>query len=302
VLAKIIDLVTKAQRSRAPIQTLADRVVAYFAPAVIAIALLTFIAWLAFAPEPKLSYAIINAVSVLMVACPCALGLATPMSIMVAVGKGATAGVLVKSAESLQKLVEIDTVAFDKTGTLTMGRPKVTALDCDASILDQKRFLQLVASIEQVSEHPLARAVVDAAKTEGLTLEKARDFTAYSGRGVRGHVGEHELIVSNARFIEEQGIRFTTPAISDEMATHVYVAIDGQYAGYLAIADPIKENAKNAIDALHARGLRLVMLTGDQEATAQAVARRLGIDEVYAQILPEDKAKIVEKLKKKDAK
>jgi Cu+-exporting ATPase len=302
VLAKIIDLVTKAQRSRAPIQTLADRVVAYFAPAVIAIALLTFIAWLAFAPEPKLSYAIINAVSVLMVACPCALGLATPMSIMVAVGKGATAGVLVKSAESLQKLVEIDTVAFDKTGTLTMGRPKVTALDCDASILDQKRFLQLVASIEQVSEHPLARAVVDAAKTEGLTLEKARDFTAYSGRGVRGHVGEHELIVSNARFIEEQGIRFTTPAISDEMATHVYVAIDGQYAGYLAIADPIKENAKNAIDALHARGLRLVMLTGDQEATAQAVARRLGIDEVYAQILPEDKAKIVEKLKKEGRK
>jgi Cu+-exporting ATPase len=224
------------------------------------------------------------------------------MSIMVAVGKGATAGVLVKSAESLQKLVEIDTVAFDKTGTLTMGRPKVTRMDCDPSIMDQKRFLELVASIEQVSEHPLAHAIVEAAKADNLTLQRARDFTAYSGRGVRGHADGHELIVGNSRFIEEQGIRFTTPAISDEMATHVYVAIDGQYAGYLAIADPIKENAKNAIDALHARGLRLVMLTGDQEATAQAVARRLGIDEVYAQILPEDKAKIVEKLKKEGRK
>lgn len=299
VLARIIALVSKAQRSRAPVQKLADEVAAYFVPAVVAIAMLSFIAWFVVGPEPRLTYALINAVSVLIVACPCALGLATPMSIMVAVGKGATSGILIKSAEALQKLVQVDTLAFDKTGTLTLGRPKVVTIVCQKNDVDEERFLQLAASLENASEHPLGRAIVDAAKERGIAvLTEVEDFSAHSGRGVSGKAGGHRILVGNSAFLQEQGISIDLQTLPEEAMSVALVAIDGKFAGYLGIKDPIKEEAKEAIQKLHAQGLRLVMITGDQQKTAAAVALELGIDEVHAEVLPEDKAGIIDNLKK----
>ncbi len=281
LLARIVQMVSEAQRSRAPIQQLADRVSALFVPAVIAIAIVTFVIWALIGPQPRLAYALVNAVAVLIIACPCALGLATPMSIMVGTGRGATAGVLIRNAEALESLEKVDTLVVDKTGTLTEGKPKlVSATDTEV--------LRLAASVEKLSEHPLAAAIVAGALERNLVPSKAEQFEAVPGKGVAAVVDGHRVSVGKP----------TTPQNEpdDSGQTIVHVTIDGQPAGTLGLADPVKSSAREAIQSLHRDGLRIVMLTGDNRSAAEAVARVLGIDEVQADVLPAEKADAVAKL------
>jgi Cu+-exporting ATPase len=301
LLAQIVDMVAQAQRSRAPIQRLADQVSAWFVPAVIAIAALAFVVWLNVGPEPRLTYALLAAVSVLIIACPCALGLATPMSIMVGVGRGARAGVLIKNAEALERLEKIDTLVIDKTGTLTEGKPAVTAL-VTANGFDEARLLQLAASLERGSEHPLADAIVAAARERELQLSEATEFDSPIGQGVIGRVKGVRVIVGRASLINDHGVDVSALAADAERlrsdgATAVFVAVDDKPAGVIAIADPVKSTSAQAINALKAAGVRLVMMTGDNHTTALAVARSLGIDDVRAEVLPQDKARVVEQLR-----
>ena len=300
LLSRIVQMVASAQRSRAPIQRLADQVSAWFVPTVIAIALIAFMAWTTFGPEPRFAFGLVAAVSVLIIACPCALGLATPMSIMVGVGRGAQAGVLIKNAEALERMEKIDTLVIDKTGTLTEGKPKVVAVK-PAPGFDETKVLQLAASVERGSEHPLAEAIVAAAAERNLALSPVRDFDSPVGKGVIGMIEDKRLALGNARFLGELNI--DTSALSAEAerlrgdgATAIFLAVNGKPAGVIAIADPVKATTPDALRALAAEGIRVVMLTGDNRTTAQAVARLLGIAEVEAEVLPDQKSAIVEKL------
>jgi len=300
LLSRIVQMVASAQRSRAPIQRLADQVSAWFVPTVIAVALIAFAAWAAFGPEPRFAFGLVAAVSVLIIACPCALGLATPMSIMVGVGRGAQAGVLIKNAEALERMEKIDTLVIDKTGTLTEGKPKVVAVK-PAPGFDETQVLRLAASVERGSEHPLAEAIVAAAAERNLALSPVRDFDSPVGKGVIGMIEDKRLALGNARFLGELNI--DTSALSAEAerlrgdgATAIFLAVNGKPAGVIAIADPVKATTPDALRALAAEGIRVVMLTGDNRTTAQAVARLLGIAEVEAEVLPDRKSAIVEKL------
>jgi Cu+-exporting ATPase len=301
LLARIVQMVSDAQRSRAPIQRLADQVSGWFVPAVIAAALVAAAVWAAVGPEPRLAFALVAAVSVLIIACPCALGLATPISIMVGVGRGAQAGVLIKNAESLERFEKIDTLIVDKTGTLTEGRPAVIAIR-PAAGFDEAELLRLAASLERGSEHPLAGAILRAAKDRGLTLSEAEDFDSPVGRGVVGTVDGRKVALGNAKFLADQGVATAAmeadaAALGHDGATAIFVGVDGALAGLIGIADPIKPTTPAAIKALKAGGVRLVMMTGDNRATAEAVGKRLGIDEVIAEVLPQDKAAVVERLR-----
>ncbi len=302
LLAQIVQMVASAQRSRAPIQRLADQVAGWFVPAVIAVALIAFAAWATFGPEPRFAYGLVAAVSVLIIACPCALGLATPMSIMVGVGRGAQAGVLIKNAEALERMEKIDTLVIDKTGTLTEGKPKVVAV-APAAGFDEADVLRLAASVERGSEHPLAAAIVAAAKERKLDLAQVDGFDAPAGKGVTGTVEGKQLALGNAKFLHELNI--DAGALAEEAerrrgdgATAIFLAVDGRPAGVIAIADPVKASTPAALKALAAEGVRVVMLTGDNRTTAQAVARRLGITEVEAEVLPDRKSAVVEKLRR----
>ncbi|MCA1337057.1 heavy metal translocating P-type ATPase [Pseudooceanicola marinus] len=299
-LSRIVDMVSKAQRSRAPIQGTADRVAAYFVPAVVGVALLAFAAWAAFGPSPALSYAFVAAVSVLIIACPCALGLATPMSIMVATGRGASAGVLIRDAEALERFASVEVLVVDKTGTLTEGKPALT--DVEPENMEKTEFLTLVAALERGSEHPLAEAIVTGAREAGAEDKDAQDFDAVTGQGVTGTVDGKRVALGNAALMKGEGIDISAltdraEALQAEGKTAMFVAVDGQAAGLIAVADRIKETTPEAIRALHDAGLRIVMATGDAEATARAVAGELGIDEVHAGVSPEDKHALVEKLR-----
>ncbi|RAK57088.1 heavy metal translocating P-type ATPase [Phenylobacterium deserti] len=301
LLAQIVQMVAQAQRSRAPIQRLADRVSGWFVPAVLAVALAAFVGWALVGPEPRLSYALVAAVSVLIIACPCALGLATPMSIMVGVGRGANAGVLIKNAEALERLEKIDTLVVDKTGTLTEGRPALTAIRT-APGQDEAEVLRLAASLERASEHPLADAIVAAAHERGLTLSEPAEFDSPVGKGVTGVVDSRRILVGSGRFLAEQGLEVgdlgrQAETLRAEGASAIFAAVDGKVAALLAIADPVKATTPEAVRALKSEGVRLVMLTGDNRTTALSVARRLGIEEVEAEVLPQDKAAVVEKLR-----
>ncbi|MEW6449528.1 MAG: heavy metal translocating P-type ATPase [Pseudomonadota bacterium] len=302
MLSQIVQMVASAQRSRAPIQRLADQVAGWFVPTVIAVAIAAFIAWAVYGPEPRLAYGLVAAVAVLIIACPCALGLATPMSIMVGVGRGAQAGVLIKNAEALERMEKVDTLVVDKTGTLTEGKPKVVAI-VPVEGLSESDALKLAASVEQASEHPLARAIVDAAKERNVTLARVMGFDSPTGKGAIGMVDRKRVVLGNANFLKELNI--TTDALStraeelrQDGATAIFVAIDGKASAVIAIADPIKATTPEALRALKADGIHVVMLTGDNRTTAQAVARRLGIDEVEAEVLPDHKSALVEKLRK----
>ena len=300
LLAQIVQMVANAQRSRAPIQRLADEVAAWFVPSVIAAAILAFAAWSWFGPEPRFAFALVAAVSVLIIACPCALGLATPMSIMVGVGRGAQTGVLIKNAEALERMEKVDTVVVDKTGTLTEGKPKVVAI-VPAEGFEEAQILRLAASVERGSEHPLATAIVAAAGERGLELAPVRGFDAPAGKGVIGMVERQRLALGNARFLAELNIDVTPLAAEAERmrgdgATAVFLAVNGKPAGVIAVADPIKASTPAAVAALKADGIHVVMLTGDNRTTALAVARRLGIDDVEAEVLPEQKSAVVERL------
>ncbi len=301
MLSQIVQMVADAQRSRAPIQRLADIVSGWFVPAVIAVAAIAFIVWIFFGPTPAFSYGLIAAVSVLIIACPCALGLATPMSIMVGVGKGAQAGVLIKNAEALERMEKIDTLVIDKTGTLTEGKPTVTKIVA-AEGFTEDELLVLAASLEQGSEHPLAHAIVMAAKDKGLDLPQTEGFDSPTGKGVIGTIDGWDIALGNVMLMKEQSVDVSAlSAQADELrsdgATVIFIAVNGKPAGLLAIADPIKETTPAAIKALHEQGIRIVMLTGDNRRTAEAVAKILGIEEVEAEILPEDKSRIVKKLR-----
>ena len=301
LLAQIVRLVSEAQRSRAPIQRLVDKVASLFVPTVVVVSIITFVVWWFLGPAPALTYALVNAVAVLIIACPCALGLATPMSIMVGAGRGARAGVLVKNAEALEILERVDTVVIDKTGTLTEGKPAFTAIELVGEITEAE-LLRLAASLERGSEHPLAAAIVAGAEARGLTLVEARGFQAIPGKGVIGNVEGRAVALGNAALLEELkmdpgDLRARAEARRREGETVMLAAVDGRPAGLVAVADPIKESAAEAIRLLHAEGLRVVMLTGDSRATAEAVARRLGIDEVFAEVLPGDKRAAVERLR-----
>ena len=300
MLAQIVGMVAKAQRSRAPIQRLADQVSGWFVPAVIAVAALAFVAWSVFGPEPRFTFGLIAAVAVLIIACPCALGLATPMSIMVGVGRGAQAGVLIKDAEALERLEKIDTLVVDKTGTLTEGKPKVVAVET-VGTTTRADLLRLAVALERQSEHPLASAIVREAEGQGA-LPAVTAFDAVTGKGVVGRVENRDVAIGNAKLLADRNVA-TAPldAVADrwrgEGATVMYVAIDGAPAGLIAVADPIKATTPDAIAQLKAEGVRVVMLTGDNRTTANAVARKLGIDEVVADVLPDQKSAIVEKLR-----
>jgi P-type Cu+ transporter len=302
LLAHIIAMVASAQRSRAPIQRLADRVSAWFVPAVIAAALIAFAAWATFGPEPRFAYALVAAVTVLIIACPCALGLATPMSVMVAVGRAASAGILVKNAEALERLEKVDTLVVDKTGTLTLGKPKVTAV-VPVQHFDENILLRYTASVERGSEHPLASAILAAVMDRGLELYPVNDFNSASGKGLGGTVEGRHVALGNAGFLAEQGV--TTDALQSEAdklrdggATVVFVAIDRTLAGLIAISDPLKPTTRSALDALRAQGIAIVMLTGDSRRTARAVGDALGITEVEAEVLPERKSAVIEELRR----
>jgi Cu+-exporting ATPase len=302
MLAQIVQMVATAQRSRAPIQRLADQVAGWFVPAVILFALVAFTAWAMFGPEPRLAYGLVAAVTVLIIACPCALGLATPMSIMVGVGRGATAGVLIKNAEALERMERIDTLVVDKTGTLTEGKPRVVAV-VPVEGMNEAELLRLAASVEKASEHPLARAIMDAAAERKIALAAVTDFDAPTGKGAIGTVDKRKIVVGNARFLGETGISVTAleaqaERLRQDGATAVYLAQDGKVAGVIAIADPVKATTPDAIKALTAAGVRVVMLTGDNRTTAEAVARRLGITEVEAEVLPDQKSAVVERLRR----
>ena len=294
LLARIVQLVGQAQRSRAPIQRLADRVAAWFVPTVVAVSVITFIAWFLFGPEPRLAHALVNAVAVLIIACPCALGLATPMAIMVGTGRGAHAGVLIKNAEALETLEKVHTLVFDKTGTLTVGKPTVSAIST-VQPERENEILRLAASLERASEHPLASAVVAAALERGLTLSVAEDFKYVVGKGVSGMVDGKRLAVGNAALMKEAGVKPT--AVADG-GTTLFVSIDGRYEGALTLADPVKSSTPEALRGLKEQGLNLIMLTGDSRASASAVARQLGLgeNEFEAEVLPERKSEVVRKL------
>jgi P-type Cu+ transporter len=301
MLARIVQMVADAQRSRAPIQRLADIVSAWFVPAVILAAVAAFVAWMIFAPPPAFAYALVAAVSVVIIACPCALGLATPMSIMVGVGKGATAGVLIKNAEALERFEKIDTLVVDKTGTLTEGKPRVVAVR-PAAGFDDTTVLSLAAGLERSSEHPLAAAIVASAKQRGLELQAVTDFASVTGKGVTGTLGGRKVAAGNAKLLRDLGI--ATDAIepaADEArrdgASAMFVAIDGEPAGLIAVADPIKASTPAALASLRADGVRIVMLTGDNRATARAVADKLGITDIEAEVLPEQKNAVVRRLR-----
>ncbi|TAK46929.1 MAG: heavy metal translocating P-type ATPase [Xanthobacteraceae bacterium] len=302
LLARIVQLVAEAQRSRAPIQRLADQVSGWFVPAVILAAAIAFAAWATWGPEPRFSYALVAAVAVLIIACPCALGLATPMSIMVGVGRGAQAGVLIKNAEALERLEKIDTLVIDKTGTLTEGRPAVTAI-VSASGFSEHDVLRIAAGLERASEHPLALAIVAAAEAKGIAPATATDFASPAGRGVRGSVEGQKVVIGNAPFLAAEGVDASVLAEAAERlradgATAILVAIGGRPAGAIAIADPIKASTPAMLTALKADGVRVVMLTGDNRTTADAVARRLGIDAVEAEVLPDQKSAAVARYRK----
>ena len=297
MLARIVQLVADAQRSRAPIQRLADQVAGWFVPAVIAVAVLAFVAWFAVGPEPRLTYGLLAAVAVLIIACPCALGLATPMSIMVGVGRGAQAGVLIKNAEALERLEKVSTLVVDKTGTLTEGKPAVTAIR-PADGFNEAELLHLAASVERASEHPLALAIVAAAEAQGLALAPVSDFDSPTGRGAEGTVDGRRVRLGNAKFLAEAGIDTAAldpaaEALRQDGATAIFMSLDDRVAGVIAIADPIKATTPEALQALRTEGIRVVMLTGDNRTTAQAVARKLGIDEVEAEVLPDQKSAVV---------
>ncbi|MBO0911161.1 MAG: cadmium-translocating P-type ATPase [Acidobacteria bacterium] len=296
LLAQIIRMVGQAQRSRAPIQQLADKVAGWFVPAVIAIAAITFLAWALIGPQPRLAHAIVNAVAVLIIACPCALGLATPMAIMVGTGRGALAGVLVKNAEALERLEKVDTLVVDKTGTLTEGKPRVTELSA-ANDRDELEMLRLAASVEQGSEHPLSSALLAAAQEHGVKLSEVRLFHAYAGKGVTGVVDGRHVAIGTPLLMKEQGVeRESSLTASPDPAGTVLVAVDGAYAGSITVADPVKPGAANAIRELEQQGLRIVMLTGDNQAVAEATARALGVREFQAEVLPPGKSKVVAEL------
>ena len=301
MLSQIVHMVAEAQRSRAPIQRLADIVASWFVPAVILVAVLAFIIWGIYGPSPAFSYALIAAVSVLIIACPCALGLATPMSIMVGVGKGAQAGVLIKNAEALERMEKVDTLVIDKTGTLTKGKPTVTKIVA-ANAFAEDDLLALAASLEQSSEHPLAHAIVMAAKDRKLDFTAPDEFDSPTGKGVVGKINGQDIALGNVMLMEEKAVDVSSLSTqADELrsdgATVIFIAVDNQAAGILAIADPVKETTPDAIKQIQRQGIHIVMLTGDNRRTAEAVAKTLGIEEVEAEILPEDKGKIVNKLR-----
>ena len=300
MLAQIVRMVGEAQRTRAPIQRLADIVAGYFVPAVLVVSLATFAVWAAFGPEPRLAYALVNAVAVLIIACPCALGLATPMSIMVGTGRGAAAGVLIRKAEALETLEKVDTIVVDKTGTLTEGKPKVVSI-VSAEGVTEDELLRLAASLERGSEHPLAAAIVKGAEERGLKIAQVQAFNSLTGRGVTGNVDGRTVAIGNLKMLQELGtepgeLGTRAETLRAEGQTAVFVAIDGRIAGFLGIADPIKESAAEAVKQLQAEGLRVVMLTGDSRTTAEAVARKLGLDDIRAEVLPEGKGEVIKQL------
>ena len=300
MLSQIVEMVAAAQRSRAPIQKYADKVAGWFVPVVIGVAVLAFIAWAIWGPEPTLAYALVAAVAVLIIACPCALGLATPMSIMTATGRGAQAGVLIKNAEALERFEKIDTLIVDKTGTLTEGKPKLVAVLPQPG-MDEEEVLRVAASLERGSEHPLAEAIVNGAEERGIALVEATEFEAVTGKGVQGKVDGQAVALGNKAMIEDLGLTAgdlveRANQRRDEGETVMFVAIEGVIAGLVSVADPVKETTPDALKALHALGLRIIMATGDNERTAKAVAARLGIDEIRADVLPEDKARIIREL------
>jgi Cu+-exporting ATPase len=301
LLAQIVHMVSEAQRSRAPIQRLADVVSAWFVPAVVLVAVVAFVVWAVFGPEPKLAYALVNAVAVLIIACPCALGLATPMSIMVGTGRGATAGVLVKNAEALETLEKVDTLVVDKTGTLTEGKPRLTSVAATGA-LDEAQLLRLAASLEKGSEHPLAAAIVKGAQERNVPLTDAADFHYATGKGLSGSVDSRKVSIGNAALMDDLAVDLGPLAERAETLradghTVMFVSVDGRAAGLLGVADPIKQSTPEALELLRAEGIRVVMLTGDSRTTAEAVARKLAIDEVHAEVLPENKQKIVQDLR-----
>lgn len=307
VLAQIVRMVSEAQRSRAPIQRMADLVAGYFVPIVVGIAALTFLIWAMFGPEPRMAHALVNAVAVLIIACPCALGLATPMSIMVGTGRGATAGVLMKNAEALEQLEKVDTLVVDKTGTLTEGKPKLMSV-VSLSDMPEEDLLRLVASLERNSEHPLASAIVNGAKDKGLELGKAQDFQSKTGKGVTGTVQGHSMALGTRKFLEEEyhvrpeafgPLTDKAEDLRRDGQTVMFVAIANQIAGLIGVADPIKPSTSEAIRLLHEEGIHVVMVSGDHQQTAQAVAKKLGIDEVKAEVLPEEKSRIIQQLQAK---
>lgn len=301
MLSQIVRMVADAQRSRAPIQRLADEVSGWFVPVVIVVALVAFAAWMIYGPEPRFAHGLVAAVAVLIIACPCALGLATPMSIMVGVGRGASLGVLIKNAEALERFEKVDTLVVDKTGTLTEGRPKVTAI-APVEGISEDDLLRLAATLERSSEHPLALAIMNAAGERGVVLGDAQNFDSPVGKGVTGTVDGRRLIIGSHRIMEEEGVNVAAMTanaeeLRNEGATVIFMAMDGKLAGLFAIADPIKLTTPDAVKALIEDGIRVVMLTGDNKTTAHAVARRLGITEVEAEVLPQDKSKIVSRLR-----
>jgi Cu+-exporting ATPase len=306
MLAQIVDMVAKAQRTRAPIQRMADKVSGYFVPIVVLVAILTAAAWFIWGPEPKLAYAIVNAVAVLIIACPCALGLATPMSIIAGTGRGAMAGVLIKNAESLEIMEKVDTLIIDKTGTLTEGKPKLMEVVV-ASGFDQNEALRLVASLEQSSEHPLASAIVKGAQEKGITLSTVQNFSSTTGKGVQGTVGGHNVALGNAAMLTSLGMNADSLVqAADQLRakgqTAMFAAIDGKPAAIISVADPIKATTPEALKQLKAEGLHIVMLTGDSKATAKAIAEQLGIDDYEAEVLPERKSELVRQLQEKGRK
>ncbi len=302
LLAQIVRMASEAQRSRAPIQRTADRVSAWFVPGVLLAAAITFVVWATAGPQPRLACALVNAVAVLIIACPCALGLATPMSIMVGVGRGATAGVLIRDAEALEALEKVDTLVVDKTGTLTEGKPKVVrVIPGTGEEISQDEILRMAASLERASEHPLAGAILAAAAERNLALAEPVDFQAIAGKGIAGTISGRQVALGNAAFLD--GLRIYAPELTEQSkplqrdgATTVFLAIDGKAAGLIAVADPVKANAAEAVRALHSEGLRMMMLTGDSRATAEAVAHQLGIDEIEAEVLPQQKGEVVKRL------
>ncbi|KUO55113.1 MAG: ATPase P [Sphingomonadales bacterium BRH_c3] len=306
MLSQIVEMVANAQRSRAPIQKYADKVSGWFVPVVIAVAVLAFIGWSIWGPAPAMSYALIAAVAVLIIACPCALGLATPMSIMTATGRGAQAGVLIKNAEALERFEKVDTLMVDKTGTLTEGKPRLVAVLPEPGH-DEAEVLRLAATLEKGSEHPLAEAIVTGAEERGVTLGEASDFEAVTGKGVKGVVDGKSVALGNLKLVTDLGLEaaeLTEKANShrDQGETVMFVMLEGAVAGLVSVADPVKETTPDALKALHALGFRIIMATGDNERTARAVAARLGIDEIRADVLPEDKARIIQELQREGRK
>ncbi|NNC59235.1 MAG: copper-translocating P-type ATPase, partial [Erythrobacter sp.] len=301
LLARIVQMVAEAQRSRAPIQRLADQVAGWFVPLVLAVAVAAFAAWATFGPDPRLAHALVAAVAVLIIACPCALGLATPMSIMVGVGRGAELGILVKNAEALERLERIDTLVVDKTGTLTEGKPSVVAV-IPTGEMSEMELLRLSAGVERDSEHPLAQAIIAEAENRKIALPRSAGFDSPTGKGVTAAIEGRNILIGNAAYLAENGVETASTAsradaLRSEGATAVLVAVDGNVAGIIAIADAIKPTTPEAIRALKAQGIRIVMLTGDNETSALAVAARLGIDEVTAEVLPENKKDLIESLR-----